>query len=65
MIANFSIEAAPAYALAITFIAGVYLLDLQDTLGQFLCTELQGRVPQVPELTVATTTGGMATMQEI
>ena len=58
LIATFSIETAPAYALAFTLIGGVYLLDLQDVLGQLLCTELQGAVHYDSVLTVATANGG-------
>lgn len=54
VIAMLSMETAQAYALVFTLTCGVYLLDLQDALGQLLCAELQGTVEQVPVLAVAT-----------
>ena len=41
ILGRFSIETAMAYAVAFTLIGGTYLLNLQDSLCQLLCTELQ------------------------
>ena len=57
-IALFRTETTQAYAFAFNLIAGVYLLDLQDTLSQLLCAELDGTVQEDSLVTVATVTVG-------